>query len=292
MPATPARPAGANLGPGDRVLCSGSLGRPGLEITARAAAAAGFQGISLYHDDYRAALAEGRTPADVRDLLDDLGLAVAELDGPMRWLPGDEVGPSSLEFVETAAALGARSVTALEIRGRRIGTDIPYAEAAAAFAAVCDQAERHGLVVHIEYFPFSGMADGRTAHEVVRRAERPNGGVMVDTWHHRRGPDAGRLDLGYPGDRVLAVQVGDVAPSPGPDVRHEAMHGRLLPGAGAGDLPRLLRSLRDQGCVAPLEVEVYSDELAALDPHDAARRCAVALDAVALAAGEGAEEGA
>jgi hypothetical protein len=35
--------------------------------------------------------------------------------------------------------------------------------------------------------------------------------------------------------------------------------------------------VRERGCVAPMEVEVYSDELAALDPFVAARRAMHAL---------------
>ena len=150
---------------------------------------------------------------------------------------------------------------------------------------MCDRAADHGLLAHIEYFPRSGIPDLHTAYEVVRRAARPNGGVMIDCWHHRRGPDAGRVDLGVPGAAVLAVQVGDVAAEAGADPAAEMMHGRVLPGQGAGDLVPFLRALREQGCVAPMEVEVYSDDLAALDPADAARRAGDALRAVLAAAG-------
>jgi sugar phosphate isomerase/epimerase len=257
------------------VLCSGTIRRASVPTTVRAAAAAGFDGVSLYFDEYRAACADGWSDADLCALLDDHGVAVAELDGVMRWLPDDERGPSAAEYVDVAAALGARSITVLEARGRRVGDEIPLEVAAGAFAAVCDRAAVAGLITHLEYFPMSGIPDSRVASAVARGAGRANGGVLCDVWHHARGPDAGRTDLAdVP---VLAVQVSDVAAVPARDLAFEMMHGRLLPGDGSADLVGLLLALRNQGCMAPLEIEVYSDALAALDPFEAARRAYAAL---------------
>jgi sugar phosphate isomerase/epimerase len=201
----------------------------------------------------------------------------------MDWLPGDTGAPTTDEFIAAAAALGARSISVLETRGRRIGELIPYSTAAAAFADVCDRAAEQNLLAHIEYFPTSGIPDLVTAYEITRRAERENGGVMVDLWHHLRGPDAGRFPSNIPGSAILAVQVGDVAPSPSSDLACEMMHSRRLPGSGAGDVGDLIRILRSRGCTAPMEVEVYSDELAALDPMIVASRAAAALREVVAA---------
>jgi sugar phosphate isomerase/epimerase len=214
--------------------------------------------------------------------MDDHGIAVAEIDGRMDWLPGDTGAPSAGEFVGAAASLGARSITVLEVRGRRIGDTLALRDVASAFASVCDRAADHDLLAHIEYFPQSGIPDLRTAYEIVQAAGRRNGGVMVDSWHHLRGRDAGRFDPGFPGESILAVQLGDVAPVASADLAHEMMHERLLPGTGVGDLAGLVRAVRDLGCVAPMEVEVYSDELAALDPFVAARRAMDALREVVL----------
>jgi sugar phosphate isomerase/epimerase len=266
----------------DLVLCSGTIRKAPFDVTVRAAADAGFRGISLYYDEYRTARSSGWSDLDLRAFMDDHGISVAELDGRMDWLPGDTGAPSTAEFVAAAAALAARSITVLEVRGRRVGDTLTLEDTASAFAAVCHRAADHDLLAHIEYFPQSGIPDLRTAYEIVRAAGSANGGVMVDSWHHLRGKDAGRFDPGFPGDSILAVQLGDVDPETPADLAHEMMHKRLLPGAGAGDLAGLVRSLRGRGCTAPMEVEVYSDELAALDPFDAARRAMQALQAVLM----------
>jgi sugar phosphate isomerase/epimerase len=272
------------LGSDDLVLCSGTIRRAPFDVTVRAAAAAGFQGISVYYDEYRTARSSGWTDLDLRTFMDDHGIAVAELDGRMDWLPGDTGAPSTAEFVAAAASIGARSITVLEVRGRRIGDTLALRDAASAFASVCDRTADHDLLAHIEYFPQSGVPDLRTAYEIVRAAGRPNGGVMVDSWHHLRGMDAGHFDPAFPGESILAVQLGDVDPVPAADLAHEMMHNRLLPGSGAGSLAGLVRSVRDRGCTAPMEVEVYSDELAALDPFVAARRAMQALREVLMEA--------
>ena len=253
------------------VLCSGTVRDASLVDTVKAASAAGFDGVSLYHRELVAAREAGWTDRALRDLLDGEGIAVAELDGVMRWLPGDRHGPPVEEFVAVAALLGARSITVIETAGRPLDA----AATAAAFAAVCDLAADAGLLAHLEYFPLSGIPDSTTASAIAVAAGRANGGVLCDLWHHVRGPDQGASRFGAA--PVLAVQVGDVAAVPDPDVRREMMHGRVLPGEGAADVPALLRALRDAGCTAPIEVEVYSDDLVAREAVDAARLAHAAL---------------
>lgn len=258
------------------VLCSGSLRPTPLVTRVEAAAAAGFAGISVYFDDYAALRAAGWRDDAIRTLFVEHGLAVAEFDGAMRWLPDDRRGPSAAEFVDAAAAIGARSLTVIEVDGRTVGRDLPMEVVADSFGEVCDLATGPSLLAHLEYFPFSGIADLGTAMEIHRIAGRANGGVMVDTWHHVRGPDHGRLDLPDSAS-VTAIQVSDPALEALADVRAEAMHARSMPGAVGSPSVEILRALRASGSAAPVGIEVFSDELHALDPFVAARRCADAL---------------
>ena len=268
------------LGRDDLVLCSGTVRRASLETTASAAAQAGFQGVSVYHDEYLAALGAGASVVSLRRMFDDLGLSVAEFDGKMSWLPGDTEEPSVELFIDAAHAVGARSITVLELEGRRVGSDLAVEEVAEAYARVCDLAAAAGLLAHLEYFPLSGIADFATATAVAARADRPNGGVMVDTWHHLRGADRGRTDFGAAAAQVFAVQIGDVLATPMPEIRTEMMRHRQLPGTGVGDLQTILGALRAQGCTAPFGVEVYSEVLAVQDPYEVAQWAMASLRSV------------
>ena len=217
------------------ILCSGTLGRVPFADKARAAAAAGFTGISIYHHEVVPGL---------RALLDDLGLAVAEVDGAMAWLAG-QPGPEPGRVLDLAAELGARSVTVLEATGERPEPGV----AADALGELCERAVPLGLGVHVEPFAWSGIATLALAHEIVARSGHSNAGILLDTWHLVRGPDAGRLDPAAL-HSVVAVQVSDPAPVPGPNLRDECMADRWLPGP-------VSKAILDQLPDMPIEIEVF-----------------------------------
>ena len=260
--------------PNDTVLCSGTLGNLSFADKIEAAAAAGFAGISVY---YR----ESNDPGKVRRAVADAGLFFAELDGPVTWLPNWDgpTAPSAAEVVDRAAALGARSFTVLEITGATPPLDI----AVEAFGAVCDLAAQAGVLVHIEPFPWSGISDFGFAADIVAGADRSNGGILLDTWHLFRGPSRGALPSRVKPEMVLGLQINDLRATPDNNVPYEAMHDRLLPGSGAAaaEIRTLLDDLRAGGCSAPLGVEVFSDEFAALPPLEVAQRAFEALQYVA-----------
>lgn len=270
--------ARASLGSGDLVLCAGTCPAAGLVERAAAAATAGFAGLSLFAADYHRARAEGRSDAELRRVLADHGLVVAELDPLLSWLPGDAGGGLRAggrafaahgedDFYAIAEALGgARAINA-------VLADPPadLDRVADAFAALCDRAARHGLAVTLEFLPWTHIGDAATAARIVERAGRPNAGVMLDAWHHAR---SGAALATIPAARVAAIQLADAPARPEPDLVDETLHRRLLPGEGDSDLAGLLRHLRAGGCAAPIGVEVFSDALAALPVAEAVRRTA------------------
>jgi sugar phosphate isomerase/epimerase len=278
------------LGPEDLVLCSGTLPRATpFRQRLEAAAAGGYAGLSLWGRDYAAARAEGYSDADMAALIADHGLAVGELDPAWWWTPGaasfsipPELDPLDVfrfgeaELLRIAEAVGARSLNAAAVLGGTWSVE----EAAAAFAALCDRAAESGLLVHLEWLAWSRVPDLATALEVVRLADRGNGGITVDTWHCARSGTTVADLLAVPGGRVLAIQVDDGPASPEEDLIEATLHRRLLPGDGEFDLAGYIGALRSIGAPAPVGVEVFSDELHRLGPLEAARRAAAATRAV------------
>jgi len=278
------------LGAGDTVLCSGTI-RAGISFRERLAAAraGGFDGLSLWGRDYRAARDEGLSDRDIRLLLADHGMSVAELDPAWWWPPGasniripPELDEERIfafgerELLAVADGLGARSLNAVDVFGGSWSLD----EAAAAFAGLCDRAADHGLLVHLEFLPWSRIPDLATAWQLVRAADRPNGGLMIDAWHYfRSGSDASLL-RSIPGASILGIQLCDAPAAPEPDPLRATLHERLLPGEGELGLSALLADLRATGTGAPPGVEVFSDALHALPPEEAGRLAGLALRAV------------
>jgi len=278
------------LGPSDLVLCSGTVacGTP-FRTRLEAAATAGYRAVSLWGRDYQGARDEGYSDADMVALLGDHGLSVAELDPVWWWTPGaasvsipPELDPIDVfrfgeaELFRIAEVLGARSVNAADV----LGGDWEVAEAAASFAALCDRAAEHDLLVHLEWLAWSRIPDLATALEIVTLADRPNGGLNIDTWHCARTDTRAADLLAVPGDRVLAIQVDDGPAQAEENLIEATLHARLVPGEGAFDLHGYLASLHRIGAGAPIGVEVFSDDLHALGPVEAAQRAADATRAL------------
>jgi sugar phosphate isomerase/epimerase len=272
------------LGPSDLVLCSGTLPREVPFATRLAAAkAGGFAGISLWGRDYWAARRTGLSDVDIRLMLSDHGLAVAEIDPGWWWLPGasevhipvDADREEVFRYGETevfriADAVGARSLNAVDVFGGEWTLD----EASERFATLCDRSAEHGLLVHLEFLPWSRIPDLSTAWEVVSRAERPNGGVAVDSWHWFRGGGDDAALRAIPGESVLGVQLSDGPANAETNLVHATLHERLVPGEGQFDLDTLVGLLRQIGAYAPIGVEVFSDDLHRMPPEVAATRVA------------------
>ncbi|MDQ0381258.1 sugar phosphate isomerase/epimerase family protein [Amycolatopsis thermophila] len=231
-----------------------------LPTRVAAAAAAGFTGIGLRVGDY---LGAGLSDADIRDLLDHHGVRVFELEHTWDWAAG--VDPAEEAMFRLAAEIGVRHLNV------PMFSEHPLSELVEPFAALCDRAAEHGVLVGFEFLPYSHVRTLPEVWEVVAAADRRNGGVTFDLWHWLRSGGRPEDLAGVPASKIVTVQLCDVLPEPGPDLTEEARHRRLLPGRGAGDTAGVLRALREHGVTAPVSVEVFSDELDALPTADAAR---------------------
>lgn len=280
-----------SLGPSDLVLCSGTVPQATFVERCAAAAEAGFTGVSLFLDDLKRARTEGCSDADVRAVLRDNGLAVAELDPLMSWLPGSGgdgdasaaalglFGYGEADFHAAADLVGARSINAVLYTEE----ELPRDAIAEAFAGVCDRAKEHGLLVHLEFLPWTQVRDLPTALAIVEGAGRANGGVLLDAWHHfRSGVENAALEPAA--KQVLAIQLDDAPARAEDDPVAETMQRRLLPGEGDANVVEIVRRLDAGGCQAPVGVEVFSTELQRLPVREAARRAADATRAVLAAA--------
>jgi sugar phosphate isomerase/epimerase len=280
------------LGPNDLVLCSGTLLQASFQQLLAAAGAGDFQGITLWPHCYQQAHAQGLSDADLRAMLSDSGLVVADLDPLLTWLPAEAelarkhavVGVSEEhEFYAIAEALGARSLNVAQGFGQTVDLDA----AAEALAGVCDRAAEHGLLITLEFLPWSGISDAATAHAIVDRTGRENATVMLDTWHHFRGPcDQAQLRA-IPGHRIGSVQINDAPKEAPDDLVEESMQARLLPGEGDAPVIEVLQILDEIGSTAPIGVEVFSKQLNALPPEEVGRRSGAAARRVLEAARRG-----
>jgi sugar phosphate isomerase/epimerase len=265
------------------VLWSAGLAPAPLLDRIAAAAANGYRILSINPADHDQALAAGLDPAEVGARGAEARVELAPLDGLIEWYPHEPpkrpLGTAMIgvdEVLRAGEAFGTTSICALA----PYPTSIPLEEMAGHFAALCDRAADQGSRVHFEFTPRSQVSDVATAAELVRLADRLNGGILFDTWHFFRvDGDLGALRH-VPGEWIFSVQVSDGAADFEEGLLADTFRHRRLPGTGVFDLVGLLRVLDDIGGLRLVGPEVLSVELFSVPVAEAARRGAESLDAV------------
>jgi sugar phosphate isomerase/epimerase len=268
------------------VLWQGTLPVCSLSDRIGVADATGYPVVSASPSDVQVIEESGGDPARIVAQGLERGVKVGVFDSVTEWYPHDPPKrpfPSAAFSVEDVlrmcGLLGATHLSAVA----PFPADLPIEGMAEHFAALCDKAAGIGCRVQFEFTPRSPISDVATAWEMVRMANRVNGGIVFDTWHFFRvSPDFEALE-GVPGDRIFSVQVSDGRPEFVEGLLPDTFKHRYLPGDGTFDLVRVLGVLKRIGGFNLAGPEVLSVELHALPALEAARRAADAYDSVLAA---------
>lgn len=228
-----------------------------------AISAAGFDGIEIFEQDF---LASDFTPAEVGRMVADAGLTIT-LFQPFRDFEGLPEPHRSRAFARAARKFDLMN---------QLGTDLvlvcssvhPAAmggidRMAQDFHDLGDLARSHGVRVGFEALAWGRhVNDHRDAWEVVRRADHPNVGLILDSFHtlgRRIDPDTIRR---IPGDRIFFVQLAD-APAIEMDLLYWSRHFRNMPGEGDLDVTGFMRAVLANGYSGPLSLEIFNDQFRA-----------------------------
>ena len=94
------------------------------------------------------------------------------------------ISPALAGIEAVADALGGRQVSAGEFSGDTpLNTEEALDRAARALRANADRLAGRELLVALESFPWSAISNTRIAIDLLRRAEAPNAGLLIDVWH-------------------------------------------------------------------------------------------------------------
>ena len=269
------------------VLCNAPLVGGAIEVTGEqlktivdASADAGFTGVSLWAFHHLAAVGAGSSSEVVRAWHTDRGLTVPIVESLIGWESGDvaviesQCGPT----FEVAAYYGAKTVA-----GVVMAPEINFDAAAKGLSTLARMADERGLGVCIEWLPWSGLPDLKSAWKLVQDVGAENVGLVVDAWHWLRqpgGPDETTLGS-IPGDRIHCVQLDDTTrKGSGDDLMMESMTNRLLPGEGDVDWSTLLSILEEIGADPIWAPEVFNVQLLEDGPLEMARKIRKATKAV------------
>ena len=226
----------------------------------QAIAKAGFDGIEIFEQDF---IAHDGSPRDVGRMVRDLGMEIL-LFQPFRDFEG-------LPLPQRAKAFD-RAERKFDLM-QELGTDLvlvcssvhPQAlggvdRAADDFAELGDRAKARNLRVGYEALAWgTHVNDHRDAWEIVRRADHPNIGLIVDSFHslgRKLDPDSIRR---IPGDKIFFVQLAD-APLIDMDLLYWSRHFRNMPGEGDLAVTDFMRAVMATGYNGPVSLEIFNDQ--------------------------------
>jgi sugar phosphate isomerase/epimerase len=161
------------------------------------------------------------------------------LDIELARIGPDEDPRDFQRFLEAGAELGARHViTQLPDPDRARKTD--------RFAQLCEMARPLGLTVDLEFPSWTETPDLNAAVRVLRGADRPNAGLLIDLLHFARSGSSVADLRQLPAEWFHFVHVCDAPPGVPPtneELIHTARFERLFPGEGGIDIHGILGAL-------------------------------------------------
>lgn len=247
---------------GDAVPLDGMNDSP-LSLPERiaAAAAAGFTGFGIVHNDLANYLSGGGDLNTLRHHLDDAGIRYVELEFLTDWwLPRAE--RAAADAVQRLLLDAAEPLRAHHVK---IGPDLEHTafdldQYAENFHRVSDDFAQVGATVAFEFMPFANVATLAQGVELVRTAGHPNGGLMIDLWHLIRG--SGTLDelSRVPVEYITGMELDDGdAQQIGTGYEDTVLRRRLC-GQGVFPVVEFIRTVRSIGWSGPWGVEIISEQ--------------------------------
>jgi 4-hydroxyphenylpyruvate dioxygenase and related hemolysins len=225
-----------------------------------AIAKAGFDGVEIFENDF---LAFDGSPRDVGRMVRDVGLEIT-LFQPFRDFEGMPEPHRTRTF--------DRAERKFDIM-QELGTDLvlvcsnvsPVAlggidRAVDDFRELGERAAKRGLRVGYEALAWGRhINDHRDAWEIVRRADHPNIGLILDSFHSL----ARKVDIGsirsIPKDKIFIVQLAD-APLIDMDLLYWSRHFRNMPGEGDLPVADFVSAIAETGYDGYFSLEIFNDQ--------------------------------
>ena len=241
-----------------------------LDEKLKTIAAAGFDAVEIFENDFTCFDASAR---EVARMCGDLGLKICALQ-PFRDFEGLPEPQRRQAF--------RRAEKKFDLM-QELGTDLllvcsnvsPHAlggvdRAADDLRELGERAAARGLRVGFEALAWGRYVnDYRDAWEIVRRADHPAIGIILDSFHTLAPGFPVSAIAAIPGDRIFLVQLAD-APQLDLDVLSWSRHFRCFPGQGNLPVTDFMKAIDATGYEGPLSLEIFNDQFRAQSTNEVA----------------------
>lgn len=182
-----------------------------------------------------------------------------------------------------ARAIGAPSIVVVPGRAPAgFGRGSAIADAVDVLRQMSDVAGKVGLAFEFLGKPGCAVPTLDMAIEIVEAVDRPNVGMVIDTFHFYAG-DSRMADLArVPMDKLFVVHVNGCEDRPKGELTDAH---RLYPGEGVIPIDEILRTLRVGGFDGMVSIEIFRPEYWEQDPRCVARTAREKAERVLTKAG-------
>jgi 2-keto-myo-inositol isomerase len=243
-----------------------------LDLQIHLAQRAGFGQIGLWLKDVEAAMAQGKSLADIKARLDSSGLRVAEFCFLGGWMDADEarlkdVLTQTHYICEVSRRLGCEIVVTVPALGPGWLHGAPER-----FRKVCRVAAEYGIRIALEFPGIAAEVNNlRSARDLVAAAACPNGGLIIDTFHFFLGGSK-VADFAPMAPRdIFLVHVSDAMDLPLEKLRipHD---NRTFPGEGTIDFAPVFEQLNRLRYDGAISLEIWNRQLHQTDPAEVVKK--------------------
>lgn len=226
-----------------------------------AAAAAGFTGIGLIHEDLAVAR-DAYGWKGIRTILDDNGMVEFEVEGLVDWWAdaGAERALSDAArrlMLQAAEEVGVRH---LKVLPDTSGEPWRIGRWAAEYNALAQQCATAGTRVALEFLPWANIATISDGLALCAAADHPGAGLLIDIWHTERGGTPAAELANVPIERIFGIELNDAAAEQVGTFYEDTVDRRRYCGAGDFDVTGFIQALAGAGWAGSWGVEILSVE--------------------------------
>jgi 2-keto-myo-inositol isomerase len=202
--------------------------------------------------------------------------------------PRDALGRAEIieqlgRTVAIARAIGAPSIVVVPGRAPDgLGRAAAIADAVNVLRMMSDVSGDVGLAFEFLGKPGCAVPTLDMAIEIVEAVDRPNVGMVIDTFHFYAGGSEMADLVRVPVDKLFAVHLNGCEDRPKGELTDAH---RLFPGEGVIPIEAILRALRARGFDGTMSVEIFRPEYWKREPRDVAREARAKAEGVLTKAG-------
>lgn len=259
--------------------------RARLEIDFAAAQGAGFDYVEIWAAKLRAFL-EQRSVDELKFLIDEIGVPPLSINSIEHVTFRDATAYEAIkaeceELSGIAAEIGCPFIVVVPGKLPNDGASPleVIGESVRVLRELCDIAARHEVALAFE---FLGQTDCSVqtldlAHEIVRATDRPNLGLVIDSFHFYAGGSTIEMIEAVDPRLIYVFHINDAESLPREQLLDKH---RLLPGLGILPLREMIAAFRKIGYDKVASVEIFRPEYWGWDPFELAQEAKRATEGI------------